>query len=52
MSDEDAILLAPKVKEFRATEGRAPDLASGDPRERELAEAQLYIQKKRRELES
>lgn len=51
MSDEDAILLWPKVKEFRATEGREPDLASGDPRERELAEARLYIQKKRRELD-
>lgn len=50
MSDEEALILWPKVKEFiKEHDGRKPERESYDPLERRLAEAIIYLQKKRRE---
>jgi superfamily II DNA or RNA helicase len=50
MSDEEAVILWPKIKEFiKEHDGRKPDRESFDPLERRLAEAIIYLQKQRRE---
>lgn len=48
MTEEQAIVLWPKVKEFVKITGIEPDLKSLDPHERELASALLYIRNKKR----
>ncbi len=50
MTDEEAILLWPKVKLFKTANGREPILHSADPLENRLAEAIAYLKQKRREL--
>ena len=49
MSDEEAMLLWPKIKVFVQTNGREPDLNALDPLEKRMAEAIVYLKKKRRE---
>ena len=50
MSDEEAKILWPKIKEFiKEHDGRKPERESYDPLERRLAEAIIYLQKRRRE---
>jgi hypothetical protein len=48
MTDEEALLLWPKIKDFVKQNNKNPDLSSSDPLERRLAEAIIYIQNQRR----
>lgn len=49
ITEEEAVLLWPKIKEFVHTHnGSQPDMNSIDPLERRLAEALLYIKNQRR----
>ncbi|MDE3016270.1 MAG: ATP-dependent helicase [Pseudomonadota bacterium] len=48
MSDEEALLLWPKVKTFVKTHGKEPNMNALDPLERRLAEAVMYIKAQRR----
>ena len=49
MTDEEAILLWPKIKLFKKTNTQEPNLNSSDPLERRMAEAIVYLKKQRRE---
>ena len=50
MTDEEAVILWPKIKAFVHEHGwKAPDREAYDPLERRLAEALIYIKKQRRE---
>ncbi|MDN7453298.1 DEAD/DEAH box helicase [Burkholderia cenocepacia] len=49
MSDEEAILLWPKIKEFVKSQGREPNIASLDPLERRMADAVVYLKAQRRQ---
>lgn len=49
MSDEEAILLWPKIKEFVRTHGKEPNLNSLDPLERRMADAVVYLKAQRRQ---
>jgi hypothetical protein len=48
MSDEEALILWPKIKVFVQTTGREPNLNSLDPLERRMADALVYIKQQRR----
>lgn len=48
MTEEEAVVLWPKIKEFVKATGNEPDKNSVDPKERELAAALLYIRNKKR----
>jgi hypothetical protein len=52
MTEEEARLLWPKVKQFAKVKGRKPDIRSDDPTEKRYAEVVLYLQKKKREHEA
>lgn len=43
MTDDEAILLWPKINTFFSTTGRTPNLDSLDPLERRMAEALIYL---------
>lgn len=50
MTDEEAILLWPKIKNFvQNNQSKQPNIHSLDPLERRLAEALIYIQNQRRQ---
>lgn len=49
MSDEEAILLWPKIKEFVKSHGREPNTASLNPLERRMADALVYLKAQRRQ---
>jgi hypothetical protein len=49
MSEEEALLLWPKVQAFVRKTGERPDIRSADPLEQRLAAALLLLQKQRRE---
>lgn len=49
MTDEEAIVLWPKIKEFVQTQGREPNIVSLDPLERRMAEALVYLKAQRRQ---
>lgn len=49
MSDEEAILLWPKIKDFVKARGREPNLNSIDPLERRMADALVYLKAQRRQ---
>jgi len=48
MTDEEALILWPKVKNFVKNNNNQPNINSLDPLERRLAEAIIYIQNQRR----
>lgn len=48
MTDEEALLLWPKVKTFVKTHDKEPNINSLDPLERRLAEALVYLKAQRR----
>ena len=50
ISEEEALLLWNKVQTFVRERGEKPDVRSHDPLERRLADALLFIQKRKREL--
>ena len=45
MTPEEVRVLWPKAKEFKTRTGRNPDISSGDPLEKRLAEAVIYLRK-------
>ena len=49
MSGKEALTLWPRIKRFRAQEGREPNPHSADPLEKRLAEAHAYIKTKKAE---
>lgn len=49
ITEEEAVILYPKIKDYVARTGNKPDISSPDPLERRLAEALLFIQRKKRE---
>ncbi len=49
VTEEEAILLYPKIQAFVRRTGNKPDIMSQDPLERRLAEALLFLQRKKRE---
>lgn len=49
MSEKEALTLWPRIKRFRAQEGREPNPHSADPLEKRLAEAHAYIKTKKAE---
>lgn len=49
VSEEEAVLLYPKIQAFVKRTGNKPDIMSQDPLERRLAEALLFLQRKKRE---
>lgn len=46
MTEEEAVVLWPRVVEFRENKGREPSVMSGDTYEKRLAEALTYIKRK------
>ena len=53
MTEEEVLILYPKIKEFIKTHGKKPELKSNDPLERRMAEAIIFIndQKRKRNVE-
>jgi hypothetical protein len=49
MSEEEALLLWPKINDFARKTGKPPDRNSGDSREQRMAEALLLLQQRRRD---
>lgn len=49
MSDEEAVLLWPKIKDFFKAQGREPSINSLDPLERRMADALVYLKAQRRQ---
>lgn len=49
MSEEEAVLLWPKIKEFVKTHGKEPNISSLDPLERRMADAVVYLKAQRRQ---
>jgi superfamily II DNA or RNA helicase len=49
MTEEEAVVLWPRIKSFKDTHGREPSLAAANPMERRLAEALEWIRAKKRE---
>src|SRR6202023_580230 len=46
MSEEEATVLYPRIKEFKQTHGREPSLVTQNPMERRLAEALEWLRNK------
>jgi hypothetical protein len=49
MSEEEATVLYPRIREFKQTHGREPSLVAQNPMERRLAEALEWLRNKKRE---
>lgn len=49
MSEEEAVVLWPRINEFRREKGREPAVTAGDAYERRLGEALAYIKRKAQE---
>lgn len=47
ITEEEVVVLWPKIKEFKRLNGVAPDMRAKDPAERRMAEAVLFVQKER-----
>ncbi len=50
ITEEEALILWPKARRFAVEHGEKPSVRSNDPLERRMAEALLFLQKKRREV--
>ena len=48
MTEQEAILLWTKIKEFRVKTGEEPSLQSFDPKEVRMAEAIIYLREAKR----
>lgn len=48
VSEEEAVLLWPKIKSHRATHGAEPSLHAADPLERRMAEVLIYVRDQKR----
>jgi superfamily II DNA or RNA helicase len=49
MTEEEAILLWPRIKEWRERTGDAPNLQSFDPKEKRMAEAVVFLRELKRQ---
>jgi hypothetical protein len=49
MSEEEAVILWPRINEFRKDKGREPSITASEPYERRLADALAYIKRKAQE---
>jgi superfamily II DNA or RNA helicase len=49
MTEEEAVLLWPKIKEWRERTGEAPNIQSFDPKERRMAEAVVFLRELKRQ---
>ena len=49
VTEEEALILWPKIKEFYRLRGERPSVRAADPLERRMAEALLFLQKQRQE---
>ncbi|MNC59874.1 hypothetical protein D3C75_1097120 [compost metagenome] len=49
MTDEEAVILWPRIVAFRQEKGREPSLVSNDPIEVRYAEGLEYLKKRKRE---
>lgn len=49
MSEEEAVILWPRIQEFRKEKGREPSVTSGDPYEKRLAEGLAFLKRKAQE---
>ena len=49
VSEEEAVITWPKIKAFRATQGREPNLNTSDPIERRMAEVLIFIKERKRQ---
>jgi len=52
ITEEEALLLWPKIQQFAKVNRRQPDVRSDDPTEKRYAEALLFLRKKKREHEA
>jgi len=52
ITEDEALLLWPKIKLFVEVKGRKPDINSHDPSEKRMAEALIYLQRKKREAQA
>ncbi|QDQ03673.1 DEAD/DEAH box helicase [Bacillus sp. BD59S] len=50
MSEEEALILWPKIKEFVQTRGVQPNLHAADPLERRMAEAIVFLKEQKRKV--
>lgn len=51
MTEEEAIILWPHIKEYREKTGEAPNLQSHDPKEKRMAEALVFLRELKRQRE-
>jgi DNA or RNA helicases of superfamily II len=51
MTEEEALILWPKIKEWREKTGEAPNLQSYDPKEKRMAEAIVFLRELKRQRE-
>lgn len=49
MTEEEAVLLWPKIKEWRERTGEVPNLQSFDPKEKRMAEAVVFLRELKRQ---
>jgi superfamily II DNA or RNA helicase len=49
MTEEEAIMLWPKIKEWIGNTGEAPDIKSYDPKEKRMAEAVIFLRELKRQ---
>ena len=49
MTEEEAIVLWPKIKEWISKTGEAPNYQSYDPKEKRMAEAVIYLRELKRQ---
>ena len=52
ITEDEALLLWPKIKLFVQVKGRKPQLNAHDPSEKRMAEAIIYLQRKKREAQN
>ena len=48
VSEEEAVLVYPKIKDFVKTHNRHPNLNAADPMERRMAEVLIYVREQKR----
>ena len=47
MTEEEAIVLYPRIKMFKQTHGKEPSLSAADPFEKRMGEALIWLRKKK-----
>jgi len=52
MTEEEVVILYPKIAAFKAEKGRMPDINALDPLEKRMAEALIFIRNKKRQQQT